>query len=463
MIDLIGEAQYTIALGQIFEEPGARATDRVDGEVAVTINQPDLSDLGAHSIVYSAKDSKGNGSSIARTVIVQDVLAPVNTLNGAAVINLQYGRLFSEEGAIATDDVDESVEVTNDGAVGTLGFNPYNNSIYLAGHTAHNAVVEFAILAELWFESEPVYVVQAAVLQDYVKILNKKDVGKDTNKTNGILNYKENLLVTSEIWYDANKTNEDNLQLFSNANSLSASAHKGMLQIQSGARAAGYMSKIPEELVDILGAEYLAGWASNYSIIARFSVGPSLFLFDPQQTVDAEITVDRTIETTPLMVFPYGDGREIVPGEAWTFEKGSASPLWNPVSEVKYGFFIPDTTLFLALGNNSGIHSGVGYKITQDTGRLCGGQCSYENADIYNYFWLFDLNDMLQAAEPWDIRPISYGKWSHPYDNNGQNITIGATFDEQSDTLYISLKKAGQTGQYDKAPMIVAYKVEAKE
>ena len=621
VIELMGESPYSLALGQPFEDPGAKAIDDVDGEVPVTVNKPTLSNIGTYAVVYSAKDSAGNESSVERTVIVNDVVAPVISLNGAQSITLEFGKSYDEQGATATDDVDGNVEVTIDGsigegigsytiiysavdkagnqsstnrtvivedlvgpvitlngaaninlefgkpydeqgatatddvdgevevtiqgtvgedagiytisylatdnrgnesiverrvkvekflfeedierdirqatpsdvnipkglnavfdieylgafravaggesssnyAVGALGFNHYNNSIYLAGHSHQNAVAEFGIPDNLSFETDPANVLQAPVLQEYVTVLDKKDVGNDTDKINGILNYKGNLLVTSEIWYDASTTNKDNLQLFSNADVLSASNSKGMLQIQGEAKAAGYMSKVPEELVATLGAKYITGWASNYSIISRYSVGPSLFLFNPQQAVDAEITVDRSIEATPLMVFPYGDGREIVPGGAWEFEEGSASPIWNQLSKVRHGFIIPNTTLFLAIGSAGGIHSGIGYKITQDTGIVCSGQCTYEQSDSYNYFWLFDLNDMLLAANPWDIQPISYGKWSHPYDNNGQNRVIGATFNDQSNTLYVSLANAGRVGNYDYAPMIVAYRVEAKE
>jgi hypothetical protein len=345
-------------------------------------------------------------------------------------------------------------------AVGTLGYNPNNNSLYLAGHEHHKAIAEFAIPSELSLEQNPRNIIEAAVLQEYVSVLEKNDVGNRTDKVNGILYYEDNLLISSEISYDGNASNMDNLLVFSNAQDVRSSNTKGMLQIESGAKAAGYMSKIPDNLVDTLGARYLVGWASNYSITSRYSQGPSLYLFDPQEAIDAVLTVDRGVSAKPIMVFPLEDGKEMVTGGS--SYKSDISPMWGAISQVRYGFIIPGTTIFMAIGSHGGIHSGVGYKITQNNGYECGGPCSYEVEDNYNFFWLFDINEMLTAEEPWLVQPISYGKWSHPLDNNGFNQIIGGTFDELSQTLYLSLERAANIGQYDRLPIILAYKIGAK-
>jgi hypothetical protein len=352
-------------------------------------------------------------------------------------------------------------ESSSDYAVGTLGFNPDNNSIFMAGHTHHSAIAEFEIPSQLSFETQASNIPEAAVLQKYVKILNKKEKGNTTNKINGILYHKQNLLVSSEIWYDGDGSNRDNLQVFSNALDIRSSGYKGMLQIEGAAKAAGYMFKVPDELTEKLGAEYMTGWASNYSIRSRYSQGPSLYGFDPEQAIDAVLSLDRKINTQPLMLFPFAKDKELVDrsGEFSTV----ISPLWGPIAKAKFGFIIPGTTYFLAIGQHTGLHSGVGYKITQDNGKLCGGPCSYESRDIYNYFWIFDINDMLNADEPWKVSPISYGKWSHPYDKSGTRGILGGTFDEQTSTLYLALEKAGQTRTYDRPPLIISYQIKAKK
>ncbi|GAA0413183.1 hypothetical protein GCM10009133_21910 [Cocleimonas flava] len=348
---------------------------------------------------------------------------------------------------------------SSDYAVGILGHNPDNNSLFMVGHSHHNSIAEFAIPDEFSLAEEASDILKADVLQEYVSILDKRDIGQQTNRIDGILFYKQNLLVTSEIWYDASGTNKDNLQVFSNPNDLASSAFKGMLQIQGGARSAGYMSKIPANLVSTLGSEYLVGWASNHSITSRYSQGPSLNLFDPQDAVDADIAVDNTVAVQPKMVFPFEDGKQIVADS--NEYKLDISPIWGPVSKAKYGFIIPGTSLFMAVGSHGGIHSGIGYKITQDNGNLCGGPCTYEADDNYNYFWLFDVNDMLTAEDPWLVQPISYGKWSHPYDKAGKHNILGASYDDATSTLYMTLSNAGQVGTYDRPPLILAYKVKA--
>jgi hypothetical protein len=376
-------------------------------------------------------------------------------------INLPLGlQATLDVGYIGAFRVEADGESTSDYAVGALGFNPDNNSLFMAGHTQHSAIAEFEIPTQLSFEPVAANILEAAVLQKYVKILNKKEIGNTTNKINGILYHEQNLLVSSEIWYDGEARNRDNLQVFSNAQDIRSSGYKGMLQIEGAAKAAGYMFKVPNELTKKLGADYITGWASNYAIRSRYSQGPSLYGFSPEEAIDAVPSVTRTIDTKTLMVFPFGEGKEL--NDRYEDSSTYLSPLWGELAKAKYGFIIPSTTYFLAVGQHSGLHSGIGYKITQDNGKECGGSCAYESSDIYNYYWIFDINDMLNADEPWEVSPISYGKWSHPYDRSGSRGILGGTFDEQSNTLYLSLEKAGQVGTYDRAPLILSYKIKAK-
>ncbi|MBU3005741.1 hypothetical protein [Paraglaciecola arctica] len=342
-------------------------------------------------------------------------------------------------------------------AVGTLGFNPDNNSIFMAGHAYHNAIAEFEVPSHFSFETQAANIPAAAVLQDYVQILNKKEIGNTNNKINGILYHDQNLLVSSEVWYDASGSNADNLQVFSNALDVSSSSYKGMLQLEGKAKAAGYMFKVPNELTEQVGSEYLVGWATNYSIVSRYSQGPSLYRFDPEQAIDSVLSVNRTIDTDELMVFPFAEDKQLVEGsDLYTLD---ISPIWGPTTKAKFGFIIPGTSYFLAVGQHSGLHSGIGYKITQNNGNLCGGPCPFDSDDVYNYFWLFDVNEMLAADEPWLVQPISYGKWSHPYDKGGARPVSGGTYDDQNNILYLSIEGAGQTGDYDRPPLIISYKL----
>ncbi len=100
----------------------ATATDIVDTAVAITNNAPTLFPLGTTVVTFTAVDDAGNTSTDTATVTVIDTTAPTitaptsitleaTTTGGAAPTQTAIATLLG--GAIATDDVDASVTVTN--------------------------------------------------------------------------------------------------------------------------------------------------------------------------------------------------------------------------------------------------------------------------------------------------------------------------------------------------------------
>lgn len=78
VITLVGAAAMTIEQGSTFLDPGASATDALEGVVSVTIggHTVNTSVLGTYTITYNAQDSLGNAASqVTRTVEV--VIVPV--------------------------------------------------------------------------------------------------------------------------------------------------------------------------------------------------------------------------------------------------------------------------------------------------------------------------------------------------------------------------------------------------
>lgn len=351
-------------------------------------------------------------------------------------------------------------ESSSNYAVGALAYNPVAQSIFMAGHDHHGAIAEFAVPKVLSFEEKASHIVKARVVQNYVRVLGKKDIGNNTNKITGMLFYDGQLLVNSEIWYDGSGQNKDNLQVISDANNLNSAHYKGMLQLSGGAKAAGYMSAIPAQWQSALGGAYLTGWASNYSITSRYSQGPSLYVFNPSDAIQANVNTNRTIATQVKMVFPLQRGKVLA--EGGDQYKDIVSPIWSALAGARFGFIVPNSSIFMVIGRQGGIHGGIGYKIVQDNGRLCGGGCAKQSRDTYNYFWLFDMNDIIEASEPHNIKPFSYGKWSHPYDMGGSHKIIGGTFDSRNNRLFLSLANAARTGQYDRPPLILSYEIKAK-
>jgi len=116
---LVGPTSLDHEQGTAFTDPGASATDAVDGSVEVGTTGSVGSDAGTYTITYTATDAAGNTATETRTVIVADTTAPAITLIGPASLNHEQGKSFTDPGASAMDAVDGVVPVVRTGSVGT--------------------------------------------------------------------------------------------------------------------------------------------------------------------------------------------------------------------------------------------------------------------------------------------------------------------------------------------------------
>lgn len=89
-------------VGQPFTDPGATATDNVDGDIDPTpASDVDADTVGTYTITYSATDAAGNvATPLDRTVRVQD-LSPVIVLQGASQYDLDQDAEYIDPGARA--------------------------------------------------------------------------------------------------------------------------------------------------------------------------------------------------------------------------------------------------------------------------------------------------------------------------------------------------------------------------
>ena len=74
-IKLNGNSEMTIKLNETFNDPGATATDSIDGDISSKITKSgtvDTSKAGKYKITYSVKNSSGKESSVTRTVTVEE-------------------------------------------------------------------------------------------------------------------------------------------------------------------------------------------------------------------------------------------------------------------------------------------------------------------------------------------------------------------------------------------------------
>jgi hypothetical protein len=126
VITLKGSNPMSVSLGSVFVDPGATATDNVDGLVLVSVSgSVNTAVVGTYTLTYSASDRAGNKATATRTVYVKDTTPPVITLNGSNPMTVTQGSVFTDPGATATDNVDGTDPVTVSGSVNTAMVGTY--------------------------------------------------------------------------------------------------------------------------------------------------------------------------------------------------------------------------------------------------------------------------------------------------------------------------------------------------
>jgi hypothetical protein len=110
VISLIGDATVNQEAGLAFTDPGATASDDIDGDITtdiVTTGTVDTDTIGSYTLTYNVSDASGNAADpVQRTVDVQDTVAPVITRIGEAEVTLEVGDVYNDDGATANDSFD---------------------------------------------------------------------------------------------------------------------------------------------------------------------------------------------------------------------------------------------------------------------------------------------------------------------------------------------------------------------
>ena len=119
-LTLLGDAVMNLQINTTYNEPGYTASDLLDGDlyssVVITSNL-NMSLVGAYSIVYDVEDGAHNTVSKTRIVNVFDDIAPVVVLLGDAEVSVNLNGSYTELGATATDNSNETMTVVITGAV----------------------------------------------------------------------------------------------------------------------------------------------------------------------------------------------------------------------------------------------------------------------------------------------------------------------------------------------------------
>jgi hypothetical protein len=362
-----------------------------------------------------------------------------------------------------------------EGTYSILGYSPgpffideNNNSLFMVSMDYEQGFGEIN-LPELTMSEDPHDFKQAdTVIQQFQDVY---DTNRDVTgiegyfRVTGLHLINHQLIVNYMNWYDAPGTETDTTMVFKDASNLKESQIIGPFQLEGKAHAGGWVSPIPIEWQAKLGGTHISGMSQG-SIISRLSVGPSAFVWTPESqllnateggaldTITAlDYSLQHILHDTSLYD-PQVDGTDNI---LYNRVDGKNN-LWTVNSSAGYAFIIPGTSTYMVIGHSAGHESGLGYKITQDNGHLCGGPCPYVASDTYNYYWLYDVNDMVSVVEgnidPWDVRPYDYGK----FDTIGNTSTLtGAYYDVDDDLLYVALKNGDPVPNYDKPPLFLAY------
>ncbi|XID93377.1 immunoglobulin-like domain-containing protein [Paenibacillaceae bacterium WGS1546] len=143
-LTLIGSNPMNIPQGGTYTEPGATATDAIDGAVptsSIAISGAvDTAHLGNYTVQYTAADRAGNTATVTRDVYVYDGDEPAIDLIGPNPMTVEANSPFADPGATAYDvqdgDLTASIQVT--GAVDPSTLGTYTLS-YDVSDTAGNA------------------------------------------------------------------------------------------------------------------------------------------------------------------------------------------------------------------------------------------------------------------------------------------------------------------------------------
>ncbi len=354
---------------------------------------------------------------------------------------------------------------------GIMAYNSDNNSLFLVGNRLGGYLAEFAIPELVKSSDFRQFNVIRESLQDFTNFQKTERV--DTGipghfRYTGLAVIQGQLVANYINNYDAHGTETDTSIVIKNANDLANSEVSGPYQLSGKMNAAGWISAIPENWQGRLAGTYISGNQSLAAINSALSVGPSAFVFNPEQ--DLLATEPGSVDTLGLLDFPLRNmlydksvyGESINNRDYILYNQDGNNDLWNILAGASYGFIVPGTDTYMTLGRIGGLESRIAYKQTQSNGHVCGGPCAYEPDDSHNYYWLWNVNDLLKVKKgqmlSYDVRPYEYGKFDIPV-NLGRGTISGGTYDSNNQVLYLSFKEADTLSNYVRPPVFLAFKV----
>ncbi|WP_224368916.1 immunoglobulin-like domain-containing protein [Hyalangium versicolor] len=118
---LIGPATQALECGSSYTDPGAKATDACFGDLTssiVRVGSVNSEVPGSYTLTYNVTNPAGQvATPVQRMVTVSDTLPPTLAVNGSSSLALECGTVFTDPGAVATDQCFGALPVVTSGTV----------------------------------------------------------------------------------------------------------------------------------------------------------------------------------------------------------------------------------------------------------------------------------------------------------------------------------------------------------
>jgi len=114
-IALLGNTSIAHPVGTAYTDPGATATDNIDGDITGNITVGGLgfntsTPGGPFTITYNVSDAAGNAApQVTRLVSVVDNTPPVISIIGSTTVDVFVGATYTDAGATASDNIDGDI------------------------------------------------------------------------------------------------------------------------------------------------------------------------------------------------------------------------------------------------------------------------------------------------------------------------------------------------------------------
>ncbi len=374
---------------------------------------------------------------------------------------------------------------------GTITVVPGTNRIFCDDSVVNNLCVFEAEIPALVNESADLNALNTAALtQPAVSLKSKLSATEWGNHGSsraaciwGMGHDGEHLFVNATIGYDAAETGTETTIRVDDPNDLASTAVSGPFIVNGLHAAARWVAPIPTEYQAELGGDVLMGAGTGYSIVGRYSKGPSLFVANMADLKTA--TYGQTVPSIAHMNFK----NKWMVDDYLNFggaSNGVNNDIYVTTSNPSYGFIIPGTRTYCVVGYSEGWAPGPfnltqtdidGYTVanagdpasnpyvgtTTDFAKPNGAIAYKNNAGTWGnnrgetsngyfcwdadnrgpYAWLFSLDDIMAAESVDDLLPYEWGPLALPFANPqaaGRADSIGgAVFDYVTSRLYLSL------------------------